>query len=129
MVSRFTTVSIFQGEHTMKVTRTAAFLLMGALAVGVTTLSAAEMTLTGTVADAMCGVKPMMTANAACTRGCVKKGSDYALIVKDKAYTLKATNEQKSELDKLAGKMAEIAGDVNGDTIMVKSVKMGMMKK
>ena len=51
------------------------------------------------------------------------------LIVKDKAYTLKATTEQKTELDKLAGKMAEIAGDVNGNTIMVKSVKMGMMKK
>lgn len=113
----------------MKMTRTAAFLLMGAFAVGATTLSAAEMTLTGTVADAMCGVKHMMKDEAACTRGCVKKGSDYALIVKDKAYTLKATNEQKTELDKLAGKMAEIAGDVSGNTIMVKSVKMGMMKK
>ena len=115
----------------MKVTRTAAFLflLMGVLALGTVPLSAAEMTLKGTVADAKCGVKHMMDDATACTKGCVKKGSEYALVVEDKAYTLEATTEQKTELDKLAGKAAEIVGDVQGDTITVTSVKMGMMKK
>ena len=113
----------------MKLIVSTAALLMAGLFGVVATVSAAEMTLTGTVGDAKCGVKHMMKDEAACTRGCVGKGSDYALVVKDKAYTLKATAAQKVELDKLAGKMAEVVGDVSGDNIMVKSVKMGMVKK
>ncbi|MEP7306689.1 MAG: hypothetical protein ABJA98_14330 [Acidobacteriota bacterium] len=113
----------------MRVTRTASFLLVGGLVIGGTTLGAAEMTLTGTVGDAMCGVKHMIKDEAACTKGCVTKGSEYALIVKDKAYTLKASAAQKGELEKLAGKMAMITGDVTGDIVMVKSVKMGTTKK
>ena len=112
-----------------KMIRTASFILIGAFTIGRTTLGAAEMTLTGTVGDTMCGVKHMMKDEAACTKGCVTKGAEYALIVKDKAYTLKASTAQKTELDKLAGKMAMITGDVTGDSIMVKSVKMGTMKK
>jgi hypothetical protein len=48
----------------------------------------------------------------------VKKGSDYALIVKDKVYTLKTSSDAtKEQLDKLAGQAAKITGDLNGDTI------------
>jgi hypothetical protein len=53
----------------------------------------------------------------------VKKGSDYALIVKDKVYTLKANDATKADLDKLAGKMAKIVGDLTGETIQVTSVQ------
>ena len=59
----------------------------------------------------------------ACTAACVSKGSDYALIVKDKAYTLKANDKQKADLAKLAGKMATVSGDLDGTTLMVASVK------
>ena len=45
-------------------------------------------------------------------------------FLKDKAYTLKAGDKERIELDKLAGKMATITGDVNGTTITVASVKM-----
>ncbi len=45
-------------------------------------------------------------------------------FLKDKAYTLKASDKERTELDKLAGKMATITGDVNGTTITVASVKM-----
>jgi hypothetical protein len=93
------------------------------LAIG-TSVSAATMTLSGTVSDAMCGAKHPVADAAGCTRDCVKKGSDYALITADgKVYTLKAETSSKSALDKLAGKMARINGDVNGTTLTVKSVK------
>lgn len=98
--------------------------LLVALAFGTAILNAANMTLTGEVGDAMCGVKHMMKDAAACTAACVGKGADYALIVGDKAYTLKANAAQRTELSKMAGKMATINGDVNGTTITVASVKM-----
>jgi hypothetical protein len=72
----------------------------------------------------MCGVKHMMDDAAACTRGCLMKGSDFALIVEDKAYTLKTSSQEaKAQLEELAGKAATITGDVTGDTIAVASVK------
>jgi hypothetical protein len=90
-----------------------------------TTVSAKEVKVTGTVGDAMCGTKHMMKGDdAGCTQGCVKKGSDYALIIKDKVYTLKtASDEMKTQLDKLAGHRANIEGDQDGDTIQVTSVR------
>lgn len=87
-------------------------------------LSAKETTLTGKVGDAMCGAKHMMPNDeAACTAACAKKGSDYALIVNDKVYTLKVAKDSvKADLAKLAGKSAKITGDQNGDTIQVSAV-------
>ena len=68
--------------------------------------------------DAMCGAKHPV-ADAV-----------HALIAEGgKVDTLKADAPANAELDKLAGKMAELSGDVNGMTVMVKSVKMGMIKK
>jgi hypothetical protein len=113
----------------MRTISSAVFIFAGTFALGGATLRAADMTLTGTVADAMCGVKHMSNDAVACTKACVKKGSNYALVVKDKAYTLIATDAQKAELDTLAGKMAEVNGDVTGSTVTVKSVKMGTTKK
>ncbi len=48
-------------------------------------------TLTGVVTDSMCGASHMMPGKSAaeCTRECVKGGSDYALLVGKKVYTLK----------------------------------------
>ena len=96
---------------------------VGVFAVGGAALRADEMTLTGTVGDAMCGVKHMMSDSVACTLGCVTKGSDYALIVDDKAYTLKTSSDEiKGKLEELAGKMAMITGDVQDDVVTVASV-------
>ena len=84
-------------------------------------------TLTGEVSDAMCGAKHEMAGNAAeCTRGCVKHGSKYALVVGDKVYTLQTSDQAAiAALDKLAGAKATVTGDVDGATITVKSVKAG----
>lgn len=99
--------------------------VLGAFVAAGSPAAAEQATLTGTIGDAMCGAKHMMAGNpTGCTEGCVKKGSDYALIVDGKAYTLKAgTDTLKAELAKLAGKSARITGDRNGETIQVSSVQ------
>ena len=108
----------------MKARTSVVLVLVGLFALGGATLGADEMTLTGAVGDAMCGVKHMMGDGTACTLGCVMKGSDFALIVDDKVYTLKtSSDEAKAQLEELAGKTATITGDVTGDTITVASVQ------
>ena len=108
----------------MKITRVAAIALAGTFFGAGASLTAATMTLKGTVSDAMCGAKHPVADAAGCTKDCVKKGSDYALVTTDgKVYTLKAEAASKTELDRLAGKMANVTGDVSGTTITVKSVK------
>jgi hypothetical protein len=86
-----------------------------------------SQTLTGEVSDAMCGAKHEMPGKAAdCTRGCVKHGSNYALVVGDKVYILQTSDPAALDtLDKLAGAKAKVTGDVDGTTITVKSVKAG----
>ena len=83
-----------------------------------------SQTLTGQVSDAMCGAKHQMPGDpAGCTRACIKHGSKYALVVGGKVYTLETSD--KATLDKLnemAGVSAKVTGDVEGDTIAVKSV-------
>ena len=114
----------------MKIPRLAAIALAGAFVAAGTALSAATMAVKGTVSDAMCGAKHPVADATACTKECVKKGSDYALVTLDgKVYTLKANASAKTELDRLAGKMADVSGDVSGTNVMVKAVKMGTAKK
>jgi len=85
---------------------------------------AAGKSYTGTVSDAMCGAKHAMPGDAAsCTRGCVSKGSKYALVVGDKVYTLDASDKDAlATLDKQAGAMATVTGTEKGNTIAVSSV-------
>jgi hypothetical protein len=86
-----------------------------------------SQTLTGEVSDAMCGAKHEMAGKAAdCTRGCVKHGSKYALIVGDQVYTLETSDKTAlDKLNELAGAKAKVTGDVDGTTITVKSVAAG----
>jgi hypothetical protein len=92
-----------------------AFLTFGTVAF------ASDQTLTGVVSDNMCGKQHMMKNAPAskCTRECVKAGSDYALVVGDKVYTLKG---DKTEIDKFAGEKATIKGTVSGSTVTVTSI-------
>jgi hypothetical protein len=79
-------------------------------------------TLTGTVSDAMCGKTHMMkgASAATCTRECVKEGSDYALVVGDKVYTLKG---DKAAIDKFAGAKVVVKGRLSGSTVTMESIK------
>ena len=105
-------------------TGTAMWTVIAALTIATASVGAKTTTVTGTVGDVMCGAKHVMAGDeAGCTRDCVKKGSDYALIVKDKVYKLQANDAAKADLDKLAGKVAKVVGDLNGETIRVTSVQ------
>jgi len=80
-------------------------------------------TYTGTVSDAMCGAKHMGDA-ASCTRGCIGKGSKYALVVGDKVYTLDTADKAAlATLDKQAGAKVTVTGTEKDNTITVSSVK------
>ena len=109
----------------MKIGASVVVALMGVFALGGTTLGADEMTLTGAVGDADCGVTHQMPGtSASCTIACIGNGSDFSLIVGDTAYTLKiSSDEAKAQLLELAGKTATITGDVTGTTITVASVE------
>ncbi len=104
--------------------QTGALALVASLAMSGAVLGAEPATVTGKVTDSMCGAKHMMADDeAGCTRACVKKGASYALVVKDKVYRLETSDAAvKSDLDKLAGQVADITGEVHGDTIRVTSV-------
>jgi hypothetical protein len=82
---------------------------------------AATKTLTGTISDSMCGAQHMAKDKSAaeCTRLCVKQGSDYALVVGQKVYTLKGN---ASELDKYAGDRVTVKGTQSGSTINADSI-------
>jgi hypothetical protein len=83
-------------------------------------------TVTGTVSDTMCGKSHASMgggSDADCTRACVKAGAAYALVTSDKVYTLKASKDQMTDLDKFAGAKVVIDGDTSGNTITIKTVK------
>jgi hypothetical protein len=96
-------------------------ILFGSAAVLGFAQSKSAQTFTGVVSDSMCGKQHMMKDKSAaqCTRECVKSGSDYALVVGEKVYTLKGN---KSEMDKFAGERATVTGSAKDDTITVSSI-------
>jgi len=109
----------------VRTTRNAGFVLLSlvmGLGLAISAFAAGK-TYTGTVSDAMCGAKHMGPA-AECTRGCVSKGSKYALVVGDKVYTLETTDKAAlATLDKQAGAKATVTGTEKDNTITVSSVK------
>ncbi len=110
----------------MKVPYVVVVALVGMFALAGVALQAEEMTLTGSVGDAMCGVKHAGPNAEMCTKGCVSKGSAFALIVDGKAYKLDTSSDEiKAQLTGLAGKTATVMGDVTGTDVKVASVKAG----
>jgi len=111
------------GYHFVGIFAAAIALLIASFTLPALAAGKAE-TLTGEVSDSMCGAKHMMEGSAAeCTRACVRKGSNYALVVGDKLYTLESKDKAVlDQLDKLAGSQAKVTGTVNADTLAVKSV-------
>jgi hypothetical protein len=85
-------------------------------------IAQATQTLTGTVSDTMCGKKHMVSGKSAaeCTRECVKAGSDYALVVGDKVYTLIGN---KTLIDQFAGENVVVTGKTNGNTVTMQSIQ------
>ena len=108
----------------------AAVVLAGAMLVGAHTMlgqdagakkgggkSAAPMTMTGVISDAMCGGNHSGKDAAKCTAGCVAKGSKYALIMDGgKAVTLE--DAPAADIAKLAGQKAAVTGTMTGKDSM-----------
>jgi hypothetical protein len=93
------------------------------LAAIMTVAASKSQTFTGEVSDAMCGAKHMMAGKADCTRACVGKGSNYALVVGDKVYILHTANQAAlGQLSQLAGEQAKVTGTADGDTIEVSKI-------
>ncbi len=99
-----------------------AFVTSGLILTASLAIAQATKSLTGTVSDAMCGKTHMMKGESAaqCTRECVKEGSDYALVVGDKVYTLKG---DKAAIDKFAGENVIVKGMRSGSTVTVELIK------
>jgi hypothetical protein len=93
------------------------------IAVTITIAAARAQPFTGEVSDSMCGAKHMMENKADCTRACISKGSNYALVVGDKVYTLQTSDKAAlDQLNSLAGEKAKVTGTATGDTIEVSKV-------
>ena len=99
-----------------------AFVTAGLMLTTSLAIAQGAKTLTGTVSDAMCGKTHMMQGASAakCTRECVKAGTDYALVVGDKVYTLKG---DKAAIDKFAGADVVVKGKLSGSIVAVESIK------
>ena len=103
----------------------ATVVLSTGLAVVPSVAAGSTQTFTGKVSDAMCGAKHSEgnIAPADCVRACVQKGANYALVVGEKVYTLKTSDQAAlDELNKLAWEQAKVTGTASGDAISVKSV-------
>jgi hypothetical protein len=104
---------------------TATVVLCAGLAVVPSVVAGSTQTFTGKVSDAMCGAKHSEAGvvPADCVRACVQKGANYALVVGERVYTLKTSNQAAlDELNKLAWEQAKVTGTASGDTIAVKAV-------
>jgi hypothetical protein len=86
--------------------------------------SAKGQYFTGEVSDSMCGAEHMMKGSKAeCARACAAKGSNYALVVGDKVYTLETKDKALlDKLSKIAGQKARITGKADGESIVVSAV-------
>ena len=86
-------------------------------------------TWTGQISDSSCGAshaKMMgqdgkMKTTRDCTLGCIKGGSKYVFVSAGSVYQIE--NQSFADLEKRAGQMVELTGEMKGDTITVSKLK------
>jgi len=85
-------------------------------------------TWTGQISDSSCGAShakmmgqggKMKTARD-CTLGCIKGGSKYVFVSAGSVYQIE--NQSFADLEKRAGQMVELTGDMKGDTVTVSKI-------
>jgi hypothetical protein len=88
----------------------------------VATLSAFAGEWTGYIGDATCAAKGKADSaeHADCAAKCIKGGAAPVFVVGDKVYKIANTDTVMAH----AGHKVTITGDIDGDTVTVKSVKM-----
>ena len=82
--------------------------------------------MSGVVSDDACGLKHAKAGEGAakCVEGCVSGGHKYVLVSSGKLYQLDAQDKFKG----LGGKAVTVTGEVNGDAIIVASVRAEVEK-
>jgi hypothetical protein len=87
-------------------------------------LSAMAEKWNGTISDAKCGKAHADASEKStkCVEGCVKGGQAPVFVVGDKV--LKIDEASKSKVMSHLGHKVEIEGELKGDTVTIKSIKM-----
>ena len=99
--------------------------LLFAAAMLVSAGAAQAETWRGVIGDSMCGAKHSEdkgTDHSACVAKCVKNGSAYVLVAKDKVFRI--ANQDFPDLKAHAGHVVLMSGDLKGDVITVAKVEM-----
>ena len=83
-------------------------------------------TWTGQISDSSCGASHAkmlgkMKTSRECTLSCVKGGSKYVFVSGGSVYQI--DNQSFADLEKRAGQMVELSGDMKGDIITVSKIK------
>ncbi len=101
-------------------------LIVLAVVLAASALTAKPQTFVGIVGDAVCGAKHTMDGDdISCLRTCIQRGSKYDLVVGDKVYVLNLKDQVTADaLDKLASQQsrAQVKGEENAGAIEVVSV-------
>ena len=85
--------------------------------------SAAAAEMTGYISDAKCAkdvAKAESDAHAGCAAGCAKKGAALVFVSGGKVYQV----SDQAKVQDHAGHKVTITGKVDGDKLMIDSVKM-----
>jgi hypothetical protein len=77
--------------------------------------------MTGFIGDSKCKHDGSTAKDVACTKGCIKKGSDAVFVSEGKVLKIDADSMEKAKA--MAGEKVTIDGTVNGDTVTINSIK------
>jgi hypothetical protein len=80
-----------------------------------------QKTFKGVVTDSACGARHMTSGKSAaeCTRECVAKGANYALVDGDRVYRLEGNI---ADMDRMAGQRTQVSGLLEGKVLTVNSI-------
>ena len=84
------------------------------------TLTAMAGEWTGYISDSKCGAKGAKDAHADCAVSCVKGGATPVFVTDGKVYKIDDTSKVADHV----GHKVTITGELKGDTVAVKEVKM-----
>ncbi len=91
------------------------------------TITAADASWTGYIADSKCGVQAANDNARECTLKCVKAGAKY-VFVNDADKKVYAIDDQ-TRVAEHAGHHVTVKGTVDGDTLKLSSIEIAAKKK
>lgn len=85
--------------------------------------SALAESMSGTISDANCGAKHAAATekDAACAKGCVKRGAAPVFVSDGKVY--KISDDSRGKVTDLVGSKVTVNAKVEGDTVTIESAE------